>query len=447
MNNYELLDDPNQYVIYFTDKDINQINLETWDTKSICIGGPEGYSRFLEKIEYQDAMDRKTAVLFFDTDTEDGRVFRDQIVKDLQHKKIPWTAMKGIRNLTETMLNDPDFGKKFRTFKKQVEYAADPAPDKVSKYFDHMFEEDLQTFKEGSNQRTGFDTLDRNARGIYAALYVIGAVSSLGKTTFSHQLADNIARTGQHVLYFSLEQSRFEMVSKSISRESYKYDPSKALTSLQIREGQSNQATEAAKKTYMEKYADNISIIEGNFSTTAGQIREYVDTYIKRNRHRPTVFIDYLQIVQPDKDPDTGRKPSDAKTITDMNISAFKRISRDFNIPVFVISSLNRSNYMNEIDFESFKESGGIEYGADVVLGLQLAAIHEQIFDQDKKLNEKRQRIREAKAEIPRAVELVCLKSRNSPPGWTVNFKYDPRYDYFKEAEQVPLTGTRIKRI
>ena len=447
MKNKELLNDPERYVIYFTDNDLNSFNLIGMNTESVCIGGPEGYSDFLQQVEYNDHLKNKTAVLIFNKATEDEQVFRKQIIADLNRKKITWTEPKKLikTTLTEAMMTDPDFEKKFQQYKKQIEYAADPAPDKISKYFDKYFEEDLQAFKEGTSNRTGFDSLDSYTRGIYAGLYIIGAVSSLGKTTFSHQLADNIARTGQHVLYFSLEQSRFEMVSKSISRESWKQDPKSALSSLEIREGKKSEATEKAKEIYLQQYADNISVIEGNFGTTAGYIREYTEKYIKRNKQRPVIFVDYLQILQPEKDPDTGRKPADAKSITDANITALKRISRDFNIPVFAISSLNRSNYLNEIDFESFKESGGIEYGADVVFGLQLAVIHEGIFDQQNKLNEKRQRMNEAKNEIPRAVELVCLKNRYGKRGWTVNFKYDPRFDIFRE--DLPQTGKKTMTI
>jgi len=446
MKNKELLNDPNRYVIYFTDKEINSFLLTGTNTETVCIGGPDGFNDFLDQITYNDNLKKKTAVLIFDKETEEERNFRKEVIAALKQNKITLKEPDLIKTtVQDVMLNDPDFEKKFQQYKQRIEYEADPAPDKISKYFDKYFEEDLQAFKEGTSNRTGFDSLDNYTRGIYAGLYIIGAVSSLGKTTFSHQLADNIARTGQHVLYFSLEQSRFEMVSKSISRESWKQDPKSALSSLEIREGKKTEATEKAKEIYLQQYADNISVIEGNFGTTAGYIRSYTERYIKRNKQRPVIFVDYLQILQPEKDPDTGRKPADAKSITDANITALKRISRDFNIPVFAISSLNRSNYLNEIDFESFKESGGIEYGADVVFGLQLAVIHEGIFDQQNKLNEKRQRMNEAKNEIPRAVELVCLKNRYGKRGWTVNFKYDPRFDIFRE--DLPQTGKKTMTI
>ena len=440
------LNDPDQHVIYLTDSQDNRDILKLMKKQSICISNDQDYSELETNLEYNDQLKDKTAVLFFDSDTDEKKQIKGSIIKTLQYYGITMTGMKGISNLRSSWLNDPDFTRNFREFTDRIEYEADPAPDKVSKYFDKMFAEDMHAFQEGTNKQTGFTKLDQLTRGIHAGLYVIGAVSSLGKTTFSHQLADNLARSGQHVLYFSLEQSRFEMAAKSISRESYKYDPKNALTSLQIREGQTTPATEEAKKIYLEKYANNISVIEGNFDTTAGYIREYVTKYIQRNKKRPTVFIDYLQILQPDKDPGTGRKPSDAKTATDMNITALKRISRQFNIPVFVISSLNRSNYLNEIDFESFKESGGIEYGADVVFGLQLAVIHDPVFDQQNKINEKRQRMNEAKNEIPRTVELVCLKNRYGKRGWTIDYLYDPRFDYFKETDMIQLSGTRTTR-
>lgn len=44
--------------------------------------------------------------------------------------------------------------------------------------------------------------------GLYTGLYFIGAVSSLGKTTFTLQIADNLAKQGRDVLCFFLEQVR-----------------------------------------------------------------------------------------------------------------------------------------------------------------------------------------------------------------------------------------------
>ena len=125
-----------------------------------------------------------------------------------------------------------------------------------------------------------------------------------------------------------------------------------------------------------------------------------------------------------------GRQP-DSKTAIDHIVHSIKSYQSQHNLTVIVISSLNRQNYLAPIDFESFKESGGIEYTADVVWGLQLWAIHNDIFNQNSKIKEKRDIIRIAKAATPREIELVCLKNRYGISSYTADFDYDPAYDTF----------------
>ena len=93
---------------------------------------------------------------------------------------------------------------------------------------------------------------------------------------------------------------------------------------------------------------------------------------------------------------------------------------------------MNRQNYLTPIDFESFKESGGIEYTADVVWGLQLSVMNDEMFDKEKNLKAKREAVRVAKAESPRRVELVCLKNRYGISSYKCEYEYFAKYDYFK---------------
>ena len=259
--------------------------------------------------------------------------------------------------------------------------------------------------------------------GLYSGLYVVGGISSVGKTTFIHQLGDQLAEMGDHVIYFSLEQSKLEMVSKSLARITAKRDYNNAVSGINIRSGYIPKQVVEAAEAY-EKTAQRVNIIEGNFNTTTGTIREYVDRYMNLNNVKPIVIIDYLQIIPGDL------KMGDKQRI-DNTVTELKRISRDFDITVFVISSLNRGNYLAPIDFESFKESGGIEYTADVIWGLQLQAINDEIFNSDKKIKEKREKIKAAKVADPRKIELVCLKNRNGKPSFSCCFTYYPRYDFF----------------
>ena len=111
---------------------------------------------------------------------------------------------------------------------------------------------------------------------------------------------------------------------------------------------------------------------------------------------------------------------------------ALKKLQTENNLVVLVISSLNRANYLTPIDFSSFKESGGIEYTADVIWGLQLSVMNGELFDKDSKLKAKREAVKEAKIANPRDIELVCLKNRYGISSYTCRFKYYAKFDYFR---------------
>ena len=85
-----------------------------------------------------------------------------------------------------------------------------------------IFKNDIAKSKDTPVISTGFEILDDKLDGgLYPGLYVIGAISSLGKTTLVLQIADQIAKAGQDVLFFSLEMARNELMAKSISRQTY----------------------------------------------------------------------------------------------------------------------------------------------------------------------------------------------------------------------------------
>ena len=123
------------------------------------------------------------------------------------------------------------------------------------------------------------------------------------------------------------------------------------------------------------------------------------------------------------------------KEAIDSTVTALKRISRDLSLPVLVISSLNRENYTNPIDFTAFKESGAIEYSADVVWGLQLSCMSAPDWAR-KGITAQREAVKEAKAKTPREISLVCLKNRFGPSSYTVDFAYYPAFDLFREGAE-----------
>ena len=278
---------------------------------------------------------------------------------------------------------------------------------------------------------TGFTNLDKLLDGgLYEGLYFCGAISSLGKTTLMLQICDQIAQAGGDVLIFSLEMARNELISKSISRQTLldvlqnKGDIRNAKTARGVTCGLRYQKYSQTEKDLIQRsitaysqYADHIYIYEGVGDMGVDQVREKIQKHISFTGRKPTVLIDYVQILAP-----ADVRASD-KQNTDKAVLELKRISRDYKLPIIAVSSLNRDNYKGKINMAAFKESGAIEYGSDVLIGLQLKGADQKNFDVD-----------EAKSKNPREIELVILKNRNGATGGKIEYEYYPLFNYFKEV-------------
>lgn len=370
-----------------------------------------------------------TFILCLDSDSA-GQNATDKLAKDLQRLNISYIigdVTNGHKDANEALCADRE------AFFESVheETLRIVKPDAVSLYISRALGDDLDKYTEAKDRKTGFATLDSKMSGLYAGLYVVGAVSSLGKTTFMLQIADQLAAAGEDVLFFSLEQSRLELVSKSIARIIAQNDITQAVNSLSLRRGNWTAAAQNAITDYVQMIGDRLSIIEGNFACNISFIGEYIRKYIDRTQKKPVVFIDYLQILQPEKDK-RGRTQGTKETV-DHTVTELKRISREHGLTVFVVSSFNRMNYSNPVDFESFKESGGIEYTADFLCGLQLKAIND-VKKAD--ISERKEKLERAKLEIPRKIEFVCLKNRYGVSRFNSFFDYYPHCDLYIEDAQ-----------
>lgn len=277
---------------------------------------------------------------------------------------------------------------------------------------------------------TGISGLDKILDGgLYEGLYVVGAISSLGKTTLVTQIADQIAQQGHDILIFSLEMARTEIMAKSISRHTLLDvirnggNVKDAKTTRGITTGIRYLNYSQVEKDLIQRavteygsYAKNIYIHEGIGDIGVEQIRDTVQRHITFTGKTPVVVIDYVQILAP-----ADIRASD-KQNTDKAVLELKRISRDFKTPVIGISSLNRASYKEAISMEAFKESGSLEYGSDVLIGLQLNGAGSKNFDAN-----------EAKRKNPREIELVILKNRNGSTGDKIELEYYPLFNYFTE--------------
>lgn len=414
--------------VFVTEGAFDAMSIREAGADAIALNSTSNAAELIKRLEAEPT--RSTLILCLDNDDAGHKATQTlrEGLRTLNISFIETDICNGAKDPNEALTTDK---KKFVDAVRKATAQTAARPDSVSSYINLIMGDEIDDFKEATNRKTGFANLDKEANGLYSGLYVIAALSSLGKTTFANQIADQIAAAGTDVLFFSLEQSRLELVSKSIARLTAQKDIKKAVDSLSIRRGYLPENVIQAAKDYKEAVGDRLSIIEGNFNCNISFIGDYIRQYTKKTGTKPVIFIDYLQILQ--GEPEAKRQTT--KEMIDTAVTELKRISRALGLTVFVISSVNRANYLTPIDFESLKESGGIEYTADVIWGLQLQCLNDPIFDKANNIKERRQMIKEQKKADPRKIELVCLKNRYGISNFSCFFDYYPKYDLFKQGE------------
>ena len=291
----------------------------------------------------------------------------------------------------------------------------------LAPYFAKNFRADIEAMKKYARRQTGFNNLDMQ-QFFSPGLYVIGATPAAGKTTFCWQLLEQLAERGERCLYCSYEMSALELFSKTATRRLYLRDKKTALAAAQIRRGGWSAPLDKIIEE-MSKSQIDLRILPLQ-DETIDELLKILAPLVGTTNKAPVVCLDYLQIVPHGKD--------STKLGVDENVRKLKKFQRDTNTTFIVISSFNRANYAQTVSFESFKESGNIEYTADVVWALQLNVLN---TINATNISEARKKIEEAKKHQPRQIQLTCLKNRQGT-NYECFFNYYSAHDYFEPCEK-----------
>lgn len=281
--------------------------------------------------------------------------------------------------------------------------------DNVQNYLETKLNSDMEVFITNKTKMSGFNELDQLSGGLHAGLYVLGGLGASGKTTFLNQMSDQVAEKGEQVLYFTMEQSILELVSKSVAREAYYLDHDSKITSVQLRAGEIDEFNDLATNFY-NRVGTNLSIIECEIDFDLQALDAYVSRFIETTRKRPVVIIDYLQAF-------------------DVEMRSLRRLSRKYRIPLIVAYCIPRTNYLKPMDLEKFVN---LEYSADVIWGLQLKLLTEDVYLKEEDEKKQRDMLDLEMRKNPRSVQLLCLKNRYGAK-YSVDFEYYSQNDYFKE--------------
>ena len=296
-------------------------------------------------------------------------------------------------------------------------------------FFNNEFENLVKENKLYVSRRTGFSNIDEQQ--IFSpGLYVMGGTPATGKTTFCWQLLHQLARRGETCIFCSYEMSRLELYSKTLAREVFLAAKNKNAmpTAADIRRGACPEDLKSIIDLAQSEDFPAVNIFELR-DENIDELLRILKPRCKAKGKAPVVVIDYLQIIPA---ADDRRLITDKAKIDDI-VHKLKTFQRETNTTFIVISSFNRSNYCQQASFESFKESGNIEYSADVVWALQLNVVNTLNLTGDK--SPIREKIEEAKRLQPREIEMRCLKNRQGN-NYDCYFHYFSAHDYFKPCDK-----------
>ncbi|QGG48959.1 replicative DNA helicase [Heliorestis convoluta] len=204
---------------------------------------------------------------------------------------------------------------------------------------------------------TGYQHLDNMTDGLQKGeLVILAARPSMGKTALALKIALNVAKKGVPTGVFSLEMTTEQLVQRLLACE--------CLVDLKdLKHGKMTQQDEEAVKIGMGEIAKYPLYTDDDFGDLDKLIARAKK--MKRDFNLGFLAVDYLQIVS------TGSAKNDNRNLEITKISwAFKKIAKELNIPVLLLSQLSRTVEQQQNkrpNLSHLRDSGAIEQDADQV--------------------------------------------------------------------------------
>ncbi|BBD63421.1 DnaB helicase (plasmid) [Nostoc sp. HK-01] len=252
---------------------------------------------------------------------------------------------------------------------------------------------------------TGFHDLDAMLSGGFQPgdLIIVGGRPSMGKSSFCHQIAFNIAFTYQSpTMIFTLEMSKENVTQRLLASESW-------IDSGYLRSGRISETQWPVLADVVKNFGEVPLMMDSQSCPSVTEIRSKVRKAIAKRGQVKLVVVDYLQLMADGSDALLVQKIGEITR-------QLKLLARDCNLPIILLSQLSRGvetrNNKRPI-LSDMRESGQIEQNADIVLGLY----RDEYYSPD--------------TPDRGIAEVILLKQRNGPTG-TIKLLFDPQYTKFK---------------
>lgn len=234
---------------------------------------------------------------------------------------------------------------------------------------------------------TGFYDLDKNTAGLHPEeMTILAARPGIGKTAFIMQMLIQVAMKGNSCALFSREMSRGQLGERVLSHMS-------GVDSQKIRFAKNLTDDEIHFISLAEPEAGKLPIVINDEAVNVQEIRAYCRE-LKSKGKLDVIAIDYLQLCRTLK-----KTQSREREVAEMSWE-FKMLSKEFKVPVIVLSQLNReiTKASREPVLSDLRDSGSIEQDSDNVIFLHVPKDTDEtanVFD----------------------IKVIIAKQRNGPVG------------------------------
>jgi replicative DNA helicase len=262
---------------------------------------------------------------------------------------------------------------------------------------------------------TGYYELDELTCGLQnGEMVIIAGRPSMGKTSLALNMAEHLGLVEKvPTVIFSLEMGRQQLAERFLCSIS-------EIDSQKVRRGMLGDEHFRKLADACDELAKAPIFIDDTSTLTPLEVRAKARRFKSRYDIR-CIIVDYLQLMHVG----SGRVESRQQEIT--TISRYlKAVARELNVPVIVLSQLNRSPEGREGHkprMSDLRESGSIEQDADVIMLLHREAYYhkgEPDWEENNpdKIN---------------TAEVIIAKQRNGPTG-TVELVFRERVTRFENA-------------
>ncbi|MXR12224.1 replicative DNA helicase [Mesomycoplasma flocculare] len=262
---------------------------------------------------------------------------------------------------------------------------------------------------------TGYDNLDLITSGFQKGdLIVLAARPSVGKTAFALNLAWNVCESGKSVLFFALEMSNSDLVTRLLALisgvESIKFKMPKNLKPEDLK------AIENAIEKRIKKCK---LIINDSGSINIDDIYWQVQKRYRNNQKYDLIIFDYLQLINSTMKNQNYNRQVEVSIIS----RRLKQLAREVETPILALSQLSRNVERREDKIpllSDLRESGAIEQDADIVAFLHRDNYYHKKSEQHEE-------------KTGPNTKLIIAKHRNGPIG-TLFFDFFPEFGKFSPA-------------